>query len=56
MNYHEFLETKKKSFISSGFEIKESHLNKNLFDFQRHIVKIALKKGRFAIFCRLWAR
>jgi DNA modification methylase len=50
MNYHEFLETKKKSFISSGFEIKESQLNKNLFDFQRHIVKIALKKGRFAIF------
>jgi reverse gyrase len=50
MNYQEFLETKKKSFISSGFEIKESLLNKNLFDFQRHIVKIALKKGRFAIF------
>jgi DNA modification methylase len=48
MNYKEFLDTKKKSFISSGFEPKG--LNKNLFDFQEHIVKIALRKGRFAIF------
>jgi len=48
MEYKEFLDTKKKSFISSGFEPKG--LNKNLFDFQEHIVKIALRKGRFAIF------
>ena len=50
MDYKDFLKTKKKSFIESGFEINENELNKNLFDFQRHIVKIALKKGRFAIF------
>lgn len=50
MNYKEFLKTKKKEFISSGFEIKQSKLNSNLFDFQRHIVQIALKKGRFAVF------
>lgn len=50
MEYSEFLKTKEKSFISSGFEIKENDLNDNLFDFQRHIVKIALNKGRFAIF------
>ncbi len=48
--YKEFLETKKKAFIESGFEIEESELNENLFDFQRYIVKTALKKGRFAIF------
>jgi len=34
MDYNEFLETKKKSFISSGFDIDESELNNNLFDFQ----------------------
>lgn len=48
--YKEFLETKRKTFIESGFEIEESELNENLFDFQRYIVKTALKKGRFAIF------
>jgi len=50
MDYKSFLETKEKSFISSGFEIKESELNNHLFDFQKHIVKIALEKGRFAVF------
>ena len=50
MNYLEFLESKKRPFIESGFEIKENELNKNLFDFQKFIVKTALKKGRFAIF------
>jgi len=48
MEYREFLESKKKSFISSGFDCDK--LNINLFDFQRHIVTIALRKGRFAIF------
>jgi hypothetical protein len=50
MNYQEFLETKKKTFIESGFDIDESQLNKNLFDFQKHAVKTALSKGRFALF------
>ena len=50
MNYKEFLKTKKKSFLESGFEINESELNINLFDFQKYIVKRALKCGRFAIF------
>jgi len=50
-NYNNFLERKKKSHISSGFDIGKSvELNNALFDFQKHIVKIALKKGRFAIF------
>lgn len=50
MDYKEFLETKRKTFIESGFEISESELNKNLFDFQKYVVKIALQKGKFAIF------
>lgn len=48
MKYEDFLTTKKKDFISSGFDAMA--LNHNLFDFQNHIVKIALQKGRFAIF------
>ncbi len=48
MNYLEFLETKKKNIIESGFEVKK--LNPNLFDFQDFIVRKALKQGRYAIF------
>ena len=48
MNYTEFLEKKVKLHQESGFEV--SDLNPLLFDFQNHIVKLALKKGRFAIF------
>jgi DNA modification methylase len=50
MNYEKFLETKRKTFIESGFEIDEKKLNKNLFDFQKFAVKTALNKGRFALF------
>lgn len=48
MQYSEFLKTKEKSFIACGFDAKR--LNSKLFDFQKHIVKLACKKGRFAIF------
>ena len=50
MDYKEFLDTKTKEHISSGFDILESELNSNLFDFQKYAVKTALKKGRFALF------
>lgn len=50
IEYSEFLETKKKRFIDSGFNINDESLNINLFDFQRYILKIALSKGRFALF------
>ena len=49
-DYKKFLESKRKTFIESGFEVNDSDLNSNLFDFQKFIVKRALKKGRFAIF------
>jgi len=50
MDYEEFLKTKVKTHISSGFDIDENLLNKNMFDFQKFIVKTALNKGRFAVF------
>ena len=48
MNYTQFLETKEKKVIESGFEVE--NLNDNLFQFQDFIVKKALKKGKYAIF------
>jgi len=49
-DYLEFLESKQKTHINSGFEIKESELNNLMFDFQKFIVKRALKAGKYAIF------
>lgn len=50
MDYNEFLETKKKQHVLSGFDIDESQLNGNMFPFQKFIVKRALKAGKYAIF------
>lgn len=50
MTYQEFLETKKRKVIESGFEVNESDLNPNLFPFQKFVVKRALKAGKYAIF------
>lgn len=50
MEYKEFLESKRKTFIESGFEIEESELNPLLKDFQLFGVKTALFKGKFAFF------
>lgn len=50
MKYEDFLKSKQQSFVSSGFDIDLNSLNSNLFDFQKEIVQIALRKGRFAIF------
>ena len=49
-DYLEFLETKQKTHINSGFSIDESELNNSMFDFQKFIVKRALKSGKYAIF------
>lgn len=50
MNYNEFLKTKEKQFIESGFEVLENDLNPLLKDFQKYGISVALKKGRFAFF------
>ena len=47
-SYDEFLKQKETLVINSGFETDE--LNENLFDFQRDIVKWALRKGKAALF------
>ncbi len=49
-NYLEFLKTKQKTHINSGFDIDNEMLNNNMFDFQKFIVKRALKAGKYAIF------
>ena len=48
MDYQQFLQSKQKHHITSGFEVDV--LNKNLFPFQEFIVKRALKAGKYAIF------
>lgn len=48
MEYTDFLETKQKNIIESGFEVET--LNENLFPFQEFIVKRALRSGKYAIF------
>lgn len=48
MTYEQFLESKRKTRIESGFDVKELH--PALFDFQAFIVRTALKKGRYALF------
>ena len=49
-DYIEFLERKKVRITESGFEVADDSLNPHLFDFQRFIVKKALKAGKYAIF------
>jgi len=50
IEYLQFLETKQKNHIYSGFDIMESKLKNKMFDFQKFIVKRALKAGKYAIF------
>lgn len=50
MNYHEFLSNKRFVLESSGFDIDKSELNPMLYDFQKDIVRWALKKGKACIF------
>ena len=52
-DYLEFLQTKQKSIQQSGFDIDENFLNKKMFDFQKFIVKRALRAGKYAIFTTL---
>ena len=49
-DYKEFLNAKQKAHILSGFDVELTDLNKSMFDFQKFIVKRALKAGKYAIF------
>jgi reverse gyrase len=48
--YQEFLNSKQKAHIPSGFDVELNDLNNSMFDFQKFIVKRALKAGKYAIF------
>lgn len=50
MTYKEFLQNKRFVLESSGFDISKSELNPMLYDFQKDIVRWALKKGKACIF------
>lgn len=50
MTYQDFLEKKLRYNTESGFDIHEDHLNTKLFDFQKYIVRKALRAGKFALF------
>ena len=49
-DYNAFLEHKKQTRIESGFEVEESELNPQAFDFQKFCVKRMLKMGKGAVF------
>jgi DNA modification methylase len=48
--YNDFLKEKQKNHVHSGFDIELNDLNSFMFDFQKFIVKRALKAGKYAIF------
>lgn len=50
MDYKEFLQSKQKAVTLSGFDVHDEDINDSLFEFQRFIVKRALKAGRYAVF------
>lgn len=48
--YTDFLQSKQKKHVFSGFKIAESKLNASMFPFQKFIVSRALNAGKYAIF------
>jgi DNA modification methylase len=50
MNYEEFIKSKQIMPLITGHDVELADLNTNLFDFQKVIVKWAVKRGRAAIF------
>jgi superfamily II DNA or RNA helicase len=50
MDYNKFLLSKQTVDAPSGFDVDDCQLPENLFDFQKSIVRWALKRGRAAIF------
>lgn len=50
MNYDEFLKSKVIVAPESGFDVEPGSMNRNLFEWQRDIVRWSLKKGKAALF------
>jgi hypothetical protein len=49
-NYYEFIASKRKSVVSYGFDVDINELNPLAFEWQKKIVRWALKKGRANLF------
>lgn len=50
MTYEEFIESKDFKIINKSIDIQREDLNSNLFEYQKDLVYLALKKGKFALF------
>ncbi len=50
MEYEEFIKSKETIVKNSGFDITKDELNNKLFEYQKDVVKWALKKGKAALF------
>lgn len=50
LKYDDFINSKSKTFENMGIDVDKNDLNPNMFEFQKDIVRWALKKGRAAIF------
>lgn len=50
LDYQSFLASKRIAFEASGFTVAKADINPRLFDWQRDIVRWALKRGRAALF------
>ena len=50
LDYEEFLENKRFVLESSGIDVERENLNPMLYDFQKDVVRWALKKGKACIF------
>lgn len=49
-DYAKFIEDKHRRITDSGFDIDESEINPLMFEFQKHVLRIATHKGKFAVF------
>lgn len=50
MTYEDFIKSKDFKIINQSVDIQREDLNKNLFEYQKDLVYLALKKGKFALF------
>lgn len=50
MKYNDFINNKTSVIQASGFDVDRNDLNRNLFEYQKDIVRWSLKKGKSAIF------
>jgi DNA modification methylase len=50
VDYQDFLQSKRRTFVPTGIDVPTTYLNSKLFDFQKDIVRWALLKGKACIF------